>query len=157
MRSNKGFTFIECCVVLMIITILFNIALPNFIRMKHQAHAARIVQDFLTIRNAAFMCYAETGEFPRDRGTGKIPPEIKEYLPKNFSFDLRPKLDVRYDWENWVKKSGKPKHQKTGVLVGISINTKDKRLVTALQGAYNGPFHYTLGNKYTFMILPIQG
>ncbi|MCK4237219.1 MAG: hypothetical protein KAX38_08875 [Candidatus Krumholzibacteria bacterium] len=102
------------------------------------------------------MYYTESGEFPKDGKPGKVPPEIEEYLPKDFSFNLRPKIDVRYDWEKWITKKGKPKHPKTGVIYGLSVTTKDKDIVKAITAVYQGPFHYTLGNNYNFVIMPME-
>jgi len=65
-------------------------------------------------------------------------------------------MDVKYDWENWVRANGTPKHRFTGVLYGMSITTTNMSLVDAIREIYDGPFHYTLGRNYTFVMTPID-
>ncbi len=151
MKGKNGFTAIELLMAVLIIGILANIAIPNFVRARRAANASRVVSDFRSIRGAAIVYRLDTGEFPKDYGAGKMPKELEELLPENFSFDLRPGLDVRYNWENWELKN-KAKHPKTGILYGVSVTTKNKALAETIAGIYAGPFMYSLGNNYTFVI-----
>ncbi|MCD4846825.1 MAG: prepilin-type N-terminal cleavage/methylation domain-containing protein [Candidatus Aegiribacteria sp.] len=151
MNEQRGFTLVELMIVIIIVGILAAIAVPKFMGMKLNAHAARIISDYDMFRTALYRYYAVSGEFPRDRYPGGAVPELIEYLPDGFKYNLRPELDVRYDWEKWVS-NGNPWYPWTGTILGLSVTTRDKALVNAIDGLYAGDFHYTLGNNYTFII-----
>jgi len=119
--------------------------------VKKKAEAARVISDFRVILAATQLCYAENGEYPPDYYPGGVPYQLRPYLNENFSFDLRPTLDVRYDWENWVV-DGKPMHPHTGILYGISVTTGDMALINAIDELYSAGFKYSLGQNYTFVI-----
>jgi len=159
MRSTQhreaGFTLIELLTVVAIIGILVNIAVPALRHQIKRAQAARVVTDFLAVQRAALQYYADHGSFPRDYHPGKEPPEFVPYLKHAVNW-RRPIPGSRYDWENWVRRNGKPKHKWTGVLYGFSITTRDMDLVHAIEDIYDGPFHYTLGRNYTFVIQPLD-
>lgn len=148
---RKGFTLIELMIVVLIIGILAGIAIPKYVNITKKAQAARIVSDYRTIWLAVQMYLMETGEYPPDRGPGRIPRELRPYLSKDFAFNLNPAMAVKYDWDNWVI-DGRPKHSFTGILYGISVTTKDMALINAIDEIYQGPFTYSLGNNYTFVI-----
>jgi prepilin-type N-terminal cleavage/methylation domain-containing protein len=154
--KERGFTLIELLTVVAIIGILVNIAVPVLRAQIKRAQAVRVVQDFLTVRQAAMQYYADNGTMPRDRRPGREPRELKPYLEHRILWK-NPIPGTDYDWENWVRKNGKPKHPWTGVLYGFSVTTRDMDLVHAIEKVYDGPFHYTLGRNYTFVIIPTQG
>ncbi|MGE3063859.1 MAG: type II secretion system protein [bacterium] len=149
--KSKGFVLIESLVVLMIIGILISFALPNYLEVKKMAQAVKVIADFEAIRTAVISYYADSGEFPADGYPGGVPKVLKPYLPEGMSFDLRPELDVRYDWENWVIK-GKPKHPKTNILYGISVTSKDELLIKKIKGIYRNSFQWSINDNYTFVI-----
>lgn len=148
---KKGFTLIELMIVILIIGILASIALPRYMDITKKAEAARVIADFRVILAASQMCVTQTGEYPPDYYPGGIPNQLRPYLAEDFSFDLRPELDVRYDWENWVV-NGRPKHPHTGILYGVSVTTTDIALVNAISELYDGGFQYSLNSNYTFVI-----
>jgi len=141
-------------IVIVIIGIIATIAIPKFEAMKLKANATRIVSDFNMFQNALMRYYYDTGEYPRDRYPGGSVPELEEYLPDGFQYDLRPKLDVRYDWDHWGS-PGDPWYPYTGTVLGLSVTTNDDGLVQAIESVYQGEFHYTLGSNYTFVITAI--
>ena len=143
---KKAFTLIELMIVVIIIGILAAIAIPKYMDVTKKAEAARVIADFRTILVAVEMCLAETGEYPPDYYPGSIPRELRPYFAKGFSFDLRPTMDVRYDWENWVPYGYRV------IVYGISVTTKDMALVSAIAEIYQGEFMYSLNSNYTFVI-----
>ncbi len=153
--SNEGgFTLIEMLIVVAIIGILANIAIPVVRNNMYKAKAIRVVSDFLKVRRAAFEYYRDHGSYPRDYYPGKEPSELKPYLKGTVAWRY-PVKGVLYDWENWVRRDGKPKHRWTKVLYGFSVTTRDRELIDAIRKVYDGPFHYTLGRNYTFVIDPV--
>ncbi len=148
---RKGFTLIELMIVILIIGILAAIAVPKYVDLTKKAQAARVVSDFRTILLAVEMCLSDTGEYPPDRGPGRIPNQLKPYLADGFTFNLQSVMGVRYDWDNWVI-DGRPKHRFTGIMYGISVTTSDMALINAIEEIYEGAFQYSLGRNYTFVI-----
>lgn len=148
---RKGFTLIELMIVILILGILASIALPKYIAVTKKAEAARVISDFRVILAASQLCIAETGEYPPDYYPGGVPVQLIPYLADDFSFDLRPSMDVRYDWENWVV-DGRPKHPHTGIMYGLSVTTSDMALVNAISDLYGNGFQYSLNSNYTFVI-----
>lgn len=155
MKKQNGFTLVELMIVIIIIAIIAAIAIPKFSAMKLKANAARIISDFNMFQTAVFSYHLDSGEYPRDRYPGGTVPELVDYLPEGFSYNLRPKLDVMYDWDKWGS-PGRPWYPWTGTILGFSVVTRDKALIQAIDDLYKGNFHYTLGNNYTFVITSIQ-
>lgn len=153
---KKGFSLIELMVVIVIIGIIASFAIPQYLKAKKMAQAMTVIADFKAIHLAAVTCYAETGKYPPDYYPGGVPKELVPYLPADFTFDRRPYIDVRYDWENWVKDDGTPKHPYTGVLYGVSVTTKDLVLVKYIKGLYRSTFVYSLNDNYTFVMESIS-
>jgi prepilin-type N-terminal cleavage/methylation domain-containing protein len=151
MIMRKGFTLIELMIVVIIIGILAAIAIPKYMDITKKAEAARVISDFRTILMAVQLCVSQTGVYPPDTGPGSVPNMLKPYLARGFKFNLRPAMDVRYDWENWFI-NGRPLHPGTGILYGISVTTTDMALVNAIKEVYEGPFMYSLNQNYTFVI-----
>lgn len=149
-RKRNGFTLVEVLTVAVVMGTLIRIALPNFHEILLKARAAEVVGDFETVRVAILNYHAEHLTWPDDAYTGQIPIGLAEFLPDNFTFF---RAGYRLDWENWVLPDGLPKYPETGVLLGISIDTEDAELGQAVIDLIGGGMaHYTLGQKYTFVI-----
>ena len=155
LNNEKGFSLIELMMVVAIIGILANLAFPHYYQLIKKADAAKVIGDLHSIHIAANTYYAENNNYPSDSYPGGKPDELEPYLFDQFSFDLRPELDVRYDWENWSGLNGNPSWSHTDTIYGISVTTDDMALVNTIMGMLGEDnFHYTLGHNYTYIIQP---
>jgi prepilin-type N-terminal cleavage/methylation domain-containing protein len=148
--QRRGFSLIELTIVLLIVATLAALAMPAYKSMLVRARAAKVVGDFNTVRVAVFNYYADHNTWPPDNYPGIVPPELKAYLPSDFTFD-----HDRYelDWENWVLPDGMPMHPETHVLLGISVVTQDEALAGRVVGLLGkGMAHFTLSDNYTFVL-----
>lgn len=155
MKKQSGFTLVELMIVVIIIGIIAAIAIPKFSAMALKAHAARIISDFNMFQTALLSYHLDSGEYPRDRYPGRPVPELVDYLPEGFEYNLRPELDAMYDWDKWGS-PGSPWYPWTGTILGLSVTSRDKALIQAIDDLYKGNFHWTLNNNYTFVITAIQ-
>lgn len=148
--NERGLTMIEMIVVVAIVGILANIAVPAASDMRLRADAASVIADFNTIRAAAFDHYAETGTFPNSEKAGQVPAELVASLPGGFSFQHG---EVSYRWRRWSLPNGLPKKKSQKVLVGVEIKTKNKALMEKIKALYRGQVAFGKKDKITFVIL----
>ena len=127
MDSQRGFTLVEVLIVVAIIGILANIAIPQVQEALWRARASSIVSDFVLVRKAALEFYRDNHRMPVN-GTVSRPA---------------------YVWENW----GDKKHGRTtAIRYGFSLKRPDPELVKSIRKVYDGPFEKTVYQKYTFPI-----
>jgi prepilin-type N-terminal cleavage/methylation domain-containing protein len=151
-RSKEaGFTLIELLIVLAIIGIILNIAIPSLYSALYRAKAARIMEDYHMVRTMATQHYADHSFYPPETGPGVEPPELTPYLQGRLVWTH---VDYQYDWELWVDGAGNPTEPATGVIVGFSIVTTDPALAAAVHKIYQGTILDTIPNHTTFVIEP---
>jgi prepilin-type N-terminal cleavage/methylation domain-containing protein len=151
-RSRQaGFTLLEILIVCAVIGIIVNIAIPGLYAAMYRAKAAKIIEDYNTVRTMVHEHYADHSSYPADRGPGVEPPELTSYLQGRLTWIHE---DYQYDWELWVDGSGNPTDPSTGVLVGFSIVTTDPALSDAVHKLYKGMILDTVPNHTTFVIEP---
>ena len=71
--NYKGFTLVELLVVIAIIAILATVVAPNAFMAIEKAKVGTILQDGETIKKAAFLFFADTGQFPTSTISGNRP------------------------------------------------------------------------------------
>ena len=151
-RSREaGFSLLELLIVCSVIGIIANIAIPELYAALYRAKAARIIEDYNTLRTVVHQYNADTGFYPPDTGPGVEPPEITSYLQGRILWTHE---DYQYDWELWVDGAGNPTQPSTGVIVGFSIATSDPALSAAVHQMYKGIILDTIPNHTTFVIEP---
>jgi prepilin-type N-terminal cleavage/methylation domain-containing protein len=150
-RREGGFSLIELLIVVAVIGIVANIAIPEMIDSMYRAKAGRIVEDYNMLRTMVHQYYADHGTWPADEGPGVEPPELSSYIQGRLVWN---QTDYQYDWELWVDANGDPTNPSTGVLVGFSIVSDDPRLSVALHHVYKGLTLDTIPNHTTFVIEP---
>lgn len=149
-RGRTGFTMVELLTVTAIMGTLARMATPDIHKAILEAEAASVAGDFETVRVAALNYYADHFRWPADGYAGQVPDGLAPYLPANFNF-VRQGYEL--DWENWALPDGLPEHRSTGVLLGISIVTKNRALGQAVVDLLGKRMaHYELGDRYTFVL-----
>lgn len=150
-RSERGVTLLELLVVVAILGIVATLATLAVSHSIYRGRAAAILGDWKLFEGAVEQYQADFGRFPNDRSPYQEPPELRSYL--------RGKIDWSqdahgYDFENWSGEAGNPDQSGTGVDIGFSVVTDDERLVDALRRVFPGELRQTMGNHYTFVIVP---
>lgn len=147
--TRRGFTFIEVLVVMAIIGILANLAVPATLEMRRRADAARIIGDFNAIRAAAFDYFAEAGAYPGTGPWGRAPRELVPSLPQGFTFRYG---EVDYRWRSWSVRGALPGRANRVELVGLEIRSQDQRLLRMVTGLYGGSLAFGNARQITFVI-----
>ena len=156
LRHGAGFTLIELLIVVAIIGILANILIPALLSALMKARVQAIVGDYQVLRHAVHEYYVDTGEYPRDRAAGRVPPELEPYLDGRLSFDWR--SGYRYDWENLMRDDGPlARAGRIGTLRGFSVraNVRHHPILLAIARHYDGEL--SVKPKYvTFIMEPYK-
>jgi type II secretory pathway pseudopilin PulG len=147
MNRQRGFILVEIMTILLIVGILVNIWLPNYFAIKKKAQAARIIGDFLVIRDAVTIYYSDYGRWPQSSLGGRSPAGLGMFMPSGFSWDLRPELDIKYSWEH-LPVTGLKGRRDEGI-TGVSISSDDDALLKAVAGIYRGPMVLAKGFEDT--------
>ncbi len=147
--SRRGFTLIELLVTLLIIGILANIGFPALNRMKKKAEAAHIIEDFATVRIAAFDYYAANAAYPSTGAFGVIPSKLRASLPSGFTFRYGA---AQYRWHRWSLPDGAPADPSQTVLLGLDIHSDDTELMAALAGQFRGGAAFGTATDLTLVI-----
>ena len=151
--NRRGFTVIELLMVVAIMGILANLALPAISTMRRKAQAVHVVADFGAIRVAAFDRYAADGAFPRTDSWGSVPPRMRGSLPNGFAFRYG---KLEYRWHTWRDGGrgdrGRGRGRGSEVIAGLEIKGKDRALMAAIRGIYRGPIVVNSSTELTLMI-----
>ncbi len=154
--NQIGFAILELLVVLVIIGIVANIAIPIFMHAQLKARATKIVTDFKLVETAVTNYYTNNGTWPRDRVPGREPPELASYIDGKLDWGEkgRRSMAIQYDWDNWINKNGEPRKPKTGVVIGFSVRTRDQALLAMIRQVWDREA-YSTKDRVTFIIEPV--
>lgn len=136
MNRERGFILVEIITILLIVGIAINLWLPNYMSIKKKAQAARIIGDYLVIRDAVTMYQSQNGCWPQGSRWGRAPAGLGMFMPEDFSWDLRPDMDVRYSWE-YLPPPGGTANLDSG-LTGLSVFSDDSALIRAITSIFRG-------------------
>jgi prepilin-type N-terminal cleavage/methylation domain-containing protein len=154
-RSSRGFTALELVVALSILVILLALLIPRYIALVRHTRATQAMADLFAVRAAGYIYYAETGNWPAECATGVVPQELAHYLPTTFEFRNK---DYELDWENWRRPDGSARSPRTGILIGVSVVSKDAGLLRDVSKVIaNQSFRRISKRKSTLEILGISG
>jgi type II secretory pathway pseudopilin PulG len=136
MNRERGFILVEIITILLIVGIVINLWLPNYMSIKKKAQAARIIGDYLVIRDAVTLYHSQNGRWPQGSRWGRAPAGLGMFMPVEFSWDLRPEMDVRYAWEYLPLPDGTA-NVGSG-LTGLSVFSDDDALIRAITSIFRG-------------------
>ncbi len=146
--STGGTTIVEVVTVMLVVSIITRIVVPQMQDILTRARATEIRASFSVVEEAATRLSVENNRWPEDADAGIVPPELLESLPPGFSFE---RDRYQLDWENWVLPEGMPGDSTVRRLIGISVTTSDRSLGLALMGMIPLNSKFTLGETYTFI------
>jgi type II secretory pathway pseudopilin PulG len=155
MRREGGTTAAEILIVLLVLGAIVNFWLPNYVGMKKKAQAARVVGDFLAVRDAATMYYSNHGEWPASNAWNEPPAGLEPYLPQDFLWDLRPEMDARYSWDTFMVPV--PYQVGSPVALAVSVSSQDNGLLNAIVSVYRGRLFLAQGFEDTRRVIFIVG
>lgn len=152
-RHGAGFSLIEVMLVVAIIGILVNLAVPVYSEARLRAEAAAVVGDARAVATAVGDYYLSTRTWPEDASVGEAPPELASFLGDQIDWSV----PHEYDYDYFADADGDPTQAESGVLVGFSLRNADPRLVAIIQAAEPGPITQTWGNGVTFIVQSVDG
>jgi prepilin-type N-terminal cleavage/methylation domain-containing protein len=151
MNPERGMTLIEVLIVLAIIGILANLAVPAMESAMWKGRASVVVTDFKRFEAAAVDYMSDHDTYPPNGTVARPDSEFAAYMPGTFQW-IKPHPWVRaYVWENW-ENAGHGRRLNIGY--GFSVKEPEEKLVWAIQQIYDGRFEQTVYKKYTFVMGP---
>jgi prepilin-type N-terminal cleavage/methylation domain-containing protein len=134
---RAGFTLVELMLVVVIVSILAGLAIPNYQNVVTKARAADLLGRIDVVEHAVQSYLGDNNSWPADSGAGVVPTGVVTYLPANFSFTGD---DFQLDWENG------------GGLIGVGIVTDNTELGNALVELAGPGRWFVSGNRYVFIL-----
>lgn len=147
--SRHGFSLVEVMVVVVVMSIVTRIALPNVQEALLRARATEAMATLRVVEVAARQYNADTGTWPMESPPGEIPPELVAYVPDGFTFSFE---EYQLDWERWSLPNGLPSDPDADEMVGVSLISDREDLGLAVAQILGSSGWYVLGNHYTRII-----
>ena len=146
-KPQRGFTFVEMLICMIIVGLLSSVAVPKYIDLKRRASTTRVVGDFQVLRVAAISFFGDSAYYPAEAGPGEMPAHLDKYLPNGFTF-RRPGWTL--DYENWDV--GESSFSTTSQVIAITLIPDDPVLAQTTLSVMGGVPAYLEGNTVTFII-----
>lgn len=148
-RRRNGWTMIELLMVLVIMGILVNVAVPALRLIRRRAEAAHVIGDIRAIQVAAHSHHAERGVFPPSEGFGVVPATMMPMLPDGFDFRYAGTL---YRWHRFALPEGLPAFPGQTVLLAVEVQTPSPDLASAIRGLYKGRLTFGSATNLFFVL-----
>jgi prepilin-type N-terminal cleavage/methylation domain-containing protein len=136
-RRRAGFTLVELLLVMVIISVLAAIAIPNYRVVVVRARAADLLGRIDVVEVAVQSYLADNNSWPADGTEGTVPAPLTTYLPNDFLFVGE---DFQLKWENG------------GGLKGVAVVTDNEALGNALLDVAGPGRWFVSGNRYVFIL-----
>lgn len=133
--KRRGFTLIEMMVVVVVLGVLVNIAVPVYRDIRIRADAATVVADFTTIRLAAYDQFTSSGLYPGHSGWTVVPAAFQSSLPGAFEFEYK---TARYRWRRWSRADGTPRNPNRQAQLAVQVRSNDQAFITAIRNQFKG-------------------
>ena len=134
---RTGFTLVELVLVVVIVSILAGLAIPNFQIVITRARAADLLGRIDVVEVAVQSYLGDNNAWPAETAAGLIPTGVDEFLPEGFSFVGE---EFQLDWENG------------GGLIGVGIVTDNELLGNALVDLAGPGRWFVSGSRYVFIL-----
>jgi type II secretory pathway pseudopilin PulG len=152
--SRAGFTLVEALLVLVTLSIVVRIAVPNLQWLLRRARATEILGEVSRVETAAAQYMAERFRWPPDAPAGEIPPGLGSFLGEGYTFEHE---GYTLDWESWELPDGLPSDPDVRALVAVTVVPATPSLEDALRGLVSGsPGWFVVGDSYTFVVEPAR-
>jgi prepilin-type N-terminal cleavage/methylation domain-containing protein len=148
-RGRGGWTIIELLMVLVIMGILVNIAVPGLRLIRRRAEAAHVIGDIRAIWIGAQSHHADRGTFPPTDEFGVIPATMVPMLPDGFEFRYG---DVRYRWHRYSLPDGLPAFPGQTVLLAVEVQTPSPELAATIRSLYKGRLTFGSATNIFFVL-----
>jgi type II secretory pathway pseudopilin PulG len=140
---------VELLVVLVVMGILVNVALPALRLIRRRAEAAHVIGDIHAIQIAAQSHHAERGTFPPTEGLGVVPPTMVPMLPDGFEFRYG---GARYRWHRFALPEGLPAFPGQTILLAVEVQTPSPELASTIRGLYRGRLSFGSATSIFFVL-----
>ncbi len=147
--GRGGWTMIELLMVLVILGILVNIAVPALRLIRRRAEAAHVIGDIRVIHIAAQSHHADRGTFPETENFGVVPTTMIPMLPEGFEFRYG---DVLYRWHRYALPDGLPAFPGQTMLLAIEVHTPSPELAATIRGLYKGRLTFGSATNIFFVL-----
>ena len=85
-RGRRGFTLVELMLVVVIISILAGLAIPNYRVVVIRARAADVLGRIRVVELGVHSYLGENNAWPGESAVSVIPTGLDGFLPENFTF-----------------------------------------------------------------------
>jgi prepilin-type N-terminal cleavage/methylation domain-containing protein len=147
--GRRGWTMIELLMVLLIMGILVNLAVPALRVIRRRAEAAHVIADVRAIHIGAQSHHAETGSFPDTENFGVVPAAMVPALPEGFEFRYG---DVRYRWHRYALPDGLPAFPGQTVLLAVEVQAASAEMASMIRSLYKGRLTFGSATNLFFVL-----
>lgn len=148
-RGRRGWTLIELLMVMLILGILVNLAVPALRLIRRRAEAAHVIGDMRVIHVAALASHADLGLYPPTDDWGNVPPPFVPTLPEGFEFLYG---EAMYRWHRYAAPDGSPMDPSQTELLAVEVRVDDPGLAATIRSLYKGRLTFGSATNVFFIL-----